>query len=309
MAVTVNQPAAKPIVETKRDSGGPRMILTFLRYVFLFGLGLLFFMPFIISFFSTFKTSGEILSYPPRILPKEWLWENWSQAWNTKIPGVSSTIFPRWLFNSLWLAIVTVVGQLFFCSLAAYAFARMEFPGRKILFSIMLASMAIPGVITLIPGYVFFAKLNNLPFGIKLGINTYWPILLPNFAVPFGIFLLTQFFKSIPKELEEAAMIDGAGRFRTYWNIVLPMAKPALITLGILSFQGSWNNFTGPLLFLRKPDLMTLTVGLNFFKGQYVNDWPKIMIGTMFNAIPVLIIFFIFSRYYVEGQAASGVKG
>ncbi|MBA3470054.1 MAG: carbohydrate ABC transporter permease [Herpetosiphonaceae bacterium] len=309
MAVTLNQEKTNPSVQTAPTPRGFSVLWTIVRYALLLALGLLFFMPFIISFFSTFKTTNEILSWPPTILPKEWLWDNWAAAWNTRIPGVSSNIFPRWLFNSLWVAVVTVIAQLFFCSLAAYAFARMEFPGKNVLFSIMLASMAIPGVITLIPGYVFFAKLNNLPFGIRLGINTYWPILLPNLAVPFGIFLLTQFFKSIPKELEEAATIDGAGRFRTYWSIVLPMARPALITLGILSFQGSWNNFTGPLLFLRKPDLMTLTVGLNFFKGQYVNDWPKIMIGTMFNAIPILIIFFIFSRYYVEGQAAAGVKG
>jgi multiple sugar transport system permease protein len=301
MAITANKSATKPTAKATKSPPVPLTLWTILRYALLFALGLVFFMPFIISFFSTFKTTNEILSWPPKILPREWLVENWQAAWNTTIPGVSAHIFPRWLFNSLWVAVVTVVAQLFFCSLAAYAFARMEFPGRKILFSIMLASMTIPAVITLIPGYVFFAKLR--------WINTYWPILVPNLAVPFGIFLLTQFFRSIPKELEEAAMIDGASRFRTYWSIVMPMAKPALITLGILSFQGSWNNFTGPLLFLRKPDLMTLTVGLNFFKGQYVNDWPKIMIGTMFNAIPILILFFIFSRYYVEGQAAAGVKG
>jgi multiple sugar transport system permease protein len=301
MAITANKSATKSTTRATKSPPVPLTLWAILRYALLFALGLVFFMPFIISFFSTFKTTNEILAWPPRILPKQWLVENWQAAWNTTIPGVSAHIFPRWLFNSLWVAVVTVVAQLFFCSLAAYAFARMEFPGRKILFSVMLASMTIPAVITLIPGYVFFAKLK--------WINTYWPILVPNLAVPFGIFLLTQFFRSIPKELEEAAMIDGASRFRTYWSIVMPMAKPALITLGILSFQGSWNNFTGPLLFLRKPDLMTLTVGLNFFKGQYVNDWPKIMIGTMFNAIPILILFFIFSRYYVEGQAAAGVKG
>ncbi len=274
---------------------------TALRYLVLFALGLLFFMPFIISFFSTFKTTNEILSWPPTIFPQEWRWSNWSETWNTTIPGASSNIFPRWLFNSIWLALVVVVAQLFFCSLAAYAFARLQFPGRDIIFAFMLGTMAIPSVVTLIPGYVFFAKLK--------WINTYWPIIVPSLVTPFGIFLLTQFFKTIPKELEEAALIDGASRFRTYWSIILPMARPALITLGILSFQGSWNNFTGPLLFLRKPDLMTLTVGLNFFKGQYVNDWPKLMIGTMFNAIPVLILFFVFSRYYVEGQASAGVKG
>lgn len=300
MAKTIEQtkPIAKPKVAQEKTPFRWDLIL---RYVLLTVLGIAFFMPFIISFFSTFKTNQEILAWPPKILPEVWRTENWTAAWNTEIPGAGKNIFPRWLFNSLWLALLTVILQVFFCSLAAYAFARMKFPGRDLIFSLMIASMAVPAVITLIPGFVFFAKIN--------WVNTYWTLIVPSIVTPFGIFLLAQFFKSIPKELEEAAMIDGASRFRTYWSVVLPMARPALITLAILSFQGAWNNFTGPLLFLRQPKLMTLTVGLNFFKGQYVNDWNKIMIGTMFNAIPILIIFFFFSRYYIEGQASAGVKG
>jgi multiple sugar transport system permease protein len=177
----------------------------------------------------------------------------------------------------------------------------MRFPGKDLIFAFIIASMAIPGAITLIPGYVFYARLG--------WINTYLPLIIPSLVVPFGIFTLTQFFKSIPKELEEAAFIDGASRFRTYWTVALPLSRPALITLAVILFQGSWNNFTGPLLFLRDAKLLTLTVGLNFFKTQFAVEWNKILVGSMFNAIPVLVLFFIFNKYYMEGASYSGLAG
>jgi multiple sugar transport system permease protein len=161
--------------------------------------------------------------------------------------------------------------------------------------------MAIPGAITMIPGYVFFARLG--------WVNTYWPLIIPSIVTPFGILMLTQFFKSIPKELEEAAYIDGLGRFGTYWRVALPLSRPALITLAILLFQSSWNNFTGPLLFLQSPQKMTLTVGMNFFRTQYSNDFSAILVGAMFNAIPVLILFFIFNKYYMSSASYSGLAG
>jgi multiple sugar transport system permease protein len=154
---------------------------------------------------------------------------------------------------------------------------------------------------TLIPGYVFYSRLG--------WINTYWPLIVPKLVVPVGILMLTQFFRSIPKELEEAAYIDGLGRFGTYWNIALPLSRPALLTFAILQFQGSWNDFVGPLLFLQRPQLMTLTVGMSFFRYQYTNDLTAILVGAMFNAIPMLILFFIFSKYYIEGTSYSGLAG
>jgi multiple sugar transport system permease protein len=177
----------------------------------------------------------------------------------------------------------------------------MRFPGRDIIYSFIIATMAIPAVITLIPGFVFFARLG--------WVNTYWPLIVPSLVTPFGILMLTQFFKSIPKELEEAAQMDGLGRFGTYTRIALPLSRPALITLAILAFQGSWNNFTGPLLFLQKPELMTLTVGMNFFRTQFSNDFSAILVGAMFNAIPVLILFFILNRYFLESASYSGLAG
>lgn len=276
-------------------------IKTIIRYVLLTALAILVFMPFILSFLGTFKTNREVTAYPPTFLPREWHFENWVQTWQVEIAGAGSNVFARWLGNSLFLALVNMATQVFFCSLAAYAFARMRFPGKNVIFSFMLATMAIPAYVTLIPGYVFYARLG--------WINTYWPLIVPSLVVPFGIFMLTQFFKSIPHELEEAAYIDGASRFRTYWNVALPLARPALLTLAIIQFQGSWNDFLKPLLYLRDAKLMTLTVGLGYFQTQFAVEWNKILVGSMFNAIPILVIFFIFSKYYIEGASYSGLAG
>lgn len=298
MAVSIEQ---RPLTVSSRR-GSPRpSVSVVLRYILITVLAILVFMPFILSFLGTFKTNPEVTAYPPTFLPREWHPENWAQTWSVEISGAGQYVFARWFFNSFWLAVVNMVTQLFFCSLAAYAFARMRFPGKELIFAFIIASMAIPGAVTLIPGYVFFAKLG--------WINTYWPLIVPKLVVPFGIFMLTQFFKSIPRELEEAAYIDGASRFRTYWNVAMPLSRPALITLAIIQFQGSWNDFLGPLLYLRDAKLLTLTVGLNFFKTQYAVEWNKILVGSMFNAIPILIIFFIFNKYYMEGASYSGLAG
>ena len=271
-----------------------------LRYGFLSIIAFIAFLPFVLSFLGTFKTNVELTSFPPRIFPDQWRWDNWVRVWNFSLPSAANVV-PRWIWNSAWLASVNVVSQLFFCSLAAYAFARMRFPGRDALYAFIIATMAIPGVITMIPGFVFFARLG--------WINTYWPLIVPNIVTPFGILMLTSFFKSIPRELEDAAQIDGLGRFGTYTRIALPLSRPAMVTLAILAFQASWNNFTGPLLFLQRPDLMTLTVGMNFFRTQFSNDFSAILVGAMFNAIPVLLLFFFLNRYFLESASYSGLAG
>jgi multiple sugar transport system permease protein len=271
------------------------------RYILLTILALIAFAPFILSFLGTFKTNAELTTFPPKILPEIWRLDNWERVWNFTLPTVQGRVLPRWLFNSTWLALANVLLRLFFCSLAAYAFARMRFPGRDFLFGVVIASMAFPAEITLIPGYVFYTKLN--------WVNTYWPLIVPDLVIPFGIFMLTQFFKSIPRELEEAAYIDGLSRFGTFWRIILPLSRPALLTLAIIQFQGVWNEFVKSLLFLQKPELMTLTVGMSFFRFQYNNDFSAILVGAMFNAIPVLILFFLFSKYYIEGASYSGLAG
>jgi multiple sugar transport system permease protein len=311
------QAQQRPIAVTQ-PGGTTRLYLDrIVRYTLLTAAGIVFMLPFILSFLGTFKSQAEITAFPPSIFPENWLTENWTRAWNVEIAtrgGVWPTwilpflpsaledkIFPRWLFNSLWLALVKDALQVFCSALAGYAFARMNFPGKSFLFGFMIATMAIPAWITLIPGYVFYARLN--------WVNTYWPLIVPQIAPAFGIFLMTQFMKSIPRELEEAAYIDGASRFKVFRSIALPLARPALITLAILQFQGVWNDFLGPLLYLRSPEKMTLTVGLAFFRSQYATDWGAILVGSMFNAIPILVIFFIFNKYYVSGASYSGLAG
>ncbi|HEU4324502.1 MAG TPA: carbohydrate ABC transporter permease [Roseiflexaceae bacterium] len=299
MAVSADN---RTVITAGKPNGGAGVALgTIVRYALLSLAALIAFAPFLLSLLGTFKSNAELTAFPPSILPERWTLDTWTRVWNFTLPSVEGRVLPRWLFNSTWLALVNVAAQLFFCSLAAYAFARIRFPGRDLIFSLALATMAIPAAVTLLPGYVFFARLG--------WIDTYWPLIIPNIVTVSGIFLLRQFFLSIPKELEEAAYLDGLGRFGTYWNIAMPLAKPALITLGILQFQGSWNDYLKPLLFLQNVNLMTLPVGMGFFKGQYTNDFGALLVGAMFNAIPVLALFFFFNRYYTQSGSYSGLAG
>ncbi|MCK4541376.1 MAG: carbohydrate ABC transporter permease [Spirochaetales bacterium] len=270
-----------------------------LRYLVLLGISVVLFAPFVLSFLGTLKTNAEIIAWPPKIFPENWLWNNWADTWNTDL-GRGGT-FPRWLFNTSFLAIVTATLQVLFCAMGGYAFARLKFKGKNIIFTFMLSSMMLPGIVTLVPKYVFMAKIHL--------INTYWALILPGSVEAFGIFLLTQYFKSIPGELEEACKIDGASYLDIFRNVIIPLSKPALLTLFILKFQAMWNNFMEALLYLSKVSMWTLNVALMTFQQQYVSQRNLVLVGVMFNAFPVLILFFLFSKYYMEGVSFSGLKG
>jgi multiple sugar transport system permease protein len=209
--------------------------------------------------------------------------------------------FLRWLFNTALLSVIRAFVMVIFCSMAAYAFARMHFPGKSLIFNFMLASMMIPGAVTLIPNYVLIARLG--------WVNTAYALIFPSIVNAFGIFMLTQFLKSVPRELEEAAFIDGASFFQIYKDVVLPLARPALLTLFILQFQGMWNDFLPPLLYLNTPDMWVMNVALSVFQQQYSAQWNLTLVGAMISAIVPLTIFFFFSRYYIEGVSYAGVKG
>jgi ABC-type glycerol-3-phosphate transport system permease component len=185
--------------------------------------------------------------------------------------------------------------------MAAYAFARLKFAGRDAIFNFMLATMMIPGAVTLIPAYVLMTKLHL--------INSFFSLILPGLVSAGSIFVLTQFFKSIPRELEEAAMIDGASHMQIFRIVDLPLARPALLTVLIIQFQGMWNAFLQPLLYLNSPDHYVLNVALSIFQQQYKMQWNLTLVGAMFNAIPVMILFFIFNKYYIEGASYTGIKG
>ena len=209
--------------------------------------------------------------------------------------------FIRWFFNTALLSVVRAFLVLIFSSMAAYAFARLRFPGRNFIFGFMLASMMLPGAVTLIPSYILIAKLG--------WINKFYSLVFPGIVTAFGIFLLTQFLKAVPKDLEEAATMDGASYFQIYKDVILPLARPALLTLFILQFQAMWNDYLSPLLYLNTPDMWVLNVALEVFKQQYSSKMNLVLVGAMVNAIPVLILFFFFSKYYIEGVSYAGVKG
>jgi multiple sugar transport system permease protein len=190
---------------------------------------------------------------------------------------------------------------LFVDALAAYAYARMEFPGRKILFTLLLATLFMPGIMFLIPNFLTVFRLGLL--------NSYTGVIIPALAGVFGVFFLRQFFEALPKELEEAAVIDGASTLQTFFQIVLPLSKPALATLGVITFLGSWNDFLWPLLILSNRNMLTLPPGLRTLQGAYTSEYGLMMAGAVVVAIPVLIIYIFLQRYIVESVATSGLKG
>lgn len=236
---------------------------------------------------------------------------------NYKTVFSSFALFPKWLFNSAFIAVIVTLLRVLFCAMAGYAFARIEFPFKKFLFSALLLSMMMPGVVTLIPSFLIigpgFIKgglhIGSLiiPTGFHL-IDKLGGVILPSVVDAFGVFMMTQFYKSFPKELEEAAMMDGSGRWSTFFRVVLPISQTQLITLGLLTFQGSWNNFMWPLLVLRSPANFTLPIGLQWFRGEYYTLISVILAGSLFNTLPILILFFVFQRYFIRSVASTGSK-
>lgn len=235
---------------------------------------------------------------PPRLWPSPFTLENY------RVVLTAFREFPLWLRNSFLFAIGATVLRVLFSSMAGYAFARMRFPGRGLLFTLILGSMMLPGVATLVPQYWMAVKWFKMVDTIH-GLTIIWTG--ANFA--FGVFMMTQFFKQFPKDLEEAAFIDGAGWFTTFFRVVMPLARPALLALAIFSFQGSWNDFMLSLVLLQTPENFTLPLGLAMFRFQYYAIYSNVLAGSMFNSIPIMIIFFVFQRYFVEGIAYTGLKG
>lgn len=285
MAVTT-QPA--PTTPGRRP-GGPRgLVTTFLGYATLVFFGLVFLYPFVIQIGNSFKTEPDAAANPLSPIPAPLDLTSFQRIFE-------GTNFPLWMGNSLLVTVLVTVGRVFFDSLAGYALARLRFRGRAGLFAAIIAVMAVPGVVLLIPK---FLVLNQL--GIY---DSYAALVVPLLADAAGVFIMKQFFESIPVSVEEAARIDGAGTFRTFWSVVLPMAKPALITLTILSFQGSWNEFPHSLVAVQDPDLFTLPRGLaDLVSGSLGSgtQYPLKLGAALLATIPVAIIFVIFQRYFVR---------
>ncbi|MCX8067299.1 MAG: carbohydrate ABC transporter permease [Anaerolineae bacterium] len=225
-------------------------------------------------------------------------------------------LFPRWVLNSTIVAITVTIIRTLFCAMGGYAFARLRFPGKNLLFTLTLFTMMVPGQVTLIPTFLIIGPgvIRDLTIGgvkIPTGfglLNNLGALILPSIVDAFGIFMMTQFYKSIPTELEEAAMVDGLSRFGIFFRIVLPISQTALLTLALFTFQGTWNSFMWPLIVLRSPENFTLPVGLQWFRGEYYTLYSIVLAGSIFNSLPIIIIFFLFQRYFIRSVAVTGLK-
>ena len=229
----------------------------------------------------------------------DWPGADWP-PWQNYVDAIHFGKVDRFLANSAIYAVLITTVQLFFNILAAYAFARMEFPGRQFFFALLLSTMMVPPAVLLIPNFLVVRELGL--------VDTLWGVILPGFAGAFGIFLLRQYFMNIPAELEHAARIDGCGSWGILWNVVLPLSKPVLITLGLFTFMGSWNMFEWPLVVLSNQDYYPLTVGLSFFRSETGADWPRIFAASVMGAAPLIVLFLIAQRYLVGGISLSGMK-
>lgn len=252
--------------------------------------------PFVFSFLSTFKSSGEI-TRGFTWLPQQFTFEHWQ-----RILTGSGGFFPihRWFLNSAIYAVTVTLGQLMTSALAGYALARLKFPFRNGIFLSILSTMMIPGMVIIVPQYLLLSKLN--------WINTYQGLIIPCLVNAFLIFMMRQYFLSVPKELEEAARIDGLSRFGIFLRIVLPLAKPALSACTIFAFMGAWNNFMYPLTIARKQEMHVMTVGLQNFKNLYYTEWGPILVGSIIMMVPILVIFFLFQKHFIKGISTTGLK-
>jgi multiple sugar transport system permease protein len=276
-----------------------------LRYLILSAGAVLFVAPFVYMVSSSFQPLSQIFSYPPQWIPSDPTLEFFT----------SGHQIGRWILNSAFTTATITIAQLFFSSLVAYTFAKRTFPGRDFLFFLGLATMMLPVQVTLIPNYLILKGIPLFGGNDLMGVgghgwlDSYWGVIVPNLVNPFGIFLLRQYMKSIPDELIDAARIDGAGHFRIYWQVVIPLSRPALAALAIFTFQFWWAAFFWPLIIISSPQLYTLPLGLALFQEQNRTLWNLIMAGSVLAALPLILAFLIFQRQFVRGISLQGMKG
>lgn len=250
--------------------------------------------PFAWALSASFKPLGEIVGGGNSFIPQHFTIANYQQIFSQE------PLFGRWLFNSVIVAVSVTTFNLLFNSMAGYALARLHFPGNRFWFFLILAVLTIPGQITLIPTFLILKNLGWL--------NSYQGLIVPNIINATFIFMMRQFFINFPKELEEAAALDGLGNLETFFQIVLPLAKPAIAAQAIFVFMGAWNNFLSPLMILSDSTMFTLPLGLNIFKGQYISYWNYIMAASMMFTLPALVIYAFFNRYFIQGVTFTGSK-
>lgn len=276
---------------TAKTSITPGRILVHAILIF---ASVLMVIPFIWMVLTAFKSLAEATAIPVQIFPSRLRWENFTALFE-------SFNFGTLYANSIVATILRVTAQISFAAMAGYAFARLKFPGRDAIFAVILSVMMIPPVLYLIPKFLLMTQLG--------WVNTLQGYVVPGFTSAFGTFLLRQFFKTLPEELSEAAKLDGCGPVRTFFWIMLPLARPGLVAFGIFAILWSWNELLWPLIILNSPEKMTLSVGLATMEGEYVSDYPLMMAGAVLAVMPMILMFFVFQKQFIEGIALTGSKG
>lgn len=268
-------------------------------YALLGGASAIAVLPFVWMLLTALKTSAEVHAWPLQVLPAHPTLDNFRAA-------LATGNFPRLLLNSTVVALFVAVSNVFLDSMAAFGFSRLKFPGRDALFAAVLATMMLPAVVTIIP---LFLIVKSLPASGAGGwLNTYLGIAMPGAATAFGIFMFRQYFSTIPKELDEAAMMDGAGPWWIYWHVALPLARPAVVTVAVYTFVLQWNDFLWPLVAATDADMYTVQVGLSYFTTEHGVDWPLLMAGAVLVTLPVLLLYAVLQRHFVGGLTMGGCK-
>ncbi len=291
-------PARPAEAEDSAAGGAPRGTARRIGwYAMLIGLSAVFVLPLLWMFTTSVRSQQDSISLPLHWFPKDWSTHGYAAILSTS----SDTPVLRWFVNSMIAATAHMLLVLVTASLAAYALARLQFPGKKVLFGLIIGTLFIPSFVLLIPNYSIVDKLGWL--------DTLIAVIVPGAAGAFGVFFLRQFFESLPAELEEAALLDGANQWQIFRQVMLPLSRPALATLAVLSFLGNWNDFLWPVYVLFSSENQTLPPGLSVLQGAYTTDFPTIMAGGVLASVPVLILFFVAQRYIIEGVSRSGLKG
>ncbi len=284
----------EPIEDVSTGDPERRRFLFSPWHLVLFPLAIVMLIPMIWMVITSFETLSETRHFPPILIPGSLQWQNYTAV-------LQQAPFARWFMNTLIVTVVVVAGNLLFCSLAGYAFARIKFFGRDVVFILVLATLMIPFQVIIIPTFIIVRKLGL--------IDTLGALIVPNLAGAFGIFLLRQFFRSLPIELEEAARIDGASRLGVLFKIVLPLSGPVLATVAVVTFLWTWNDFLWPLVTLYSPNNMTLQLGLTTFQGAHSTNTHLLMAANVMSVLPVLFLFVFAQRFFIRGIATSGLKG
>jgi multiple sugar transport system permease protein len=295
---TQSQTAQPSVVPAARSrSTAKRRLKSVLSHAVLLLFALAFMLPFYWMISTSLKSNQQVFTNPIQWLPNPPLWDNYYKA-------ITYPNFPflRFLANSVFYSVAVTIGTVLSCAAVGYGFARLRFPGREVLFYITIATLMIPWIVTFIPTYLIFKNLGML--------GGYAPLILPTFlGSAFYIFMMRQFFLGLPSELADAARVDGAGHFRTFFQVMLPLVKPALMVVAVFTFLGTWNDFLGPLIYLSDNRLYPLSLGLYAFRAQRTTEWALMMAAATITTVPLIIIFFFTQRYFLEGIKLTGLKG